>query len=963
MYIFQVLNKSKHDVGAAESDSQDDPELQLALMLSKQTDNVNPSLDIDDPVSFDHEKSVQFTDKVAPDDSQEDLDEELKIAIERSKLDSNQTSRSDLDTHTISKLQKDINGDVDLSGMSPKQIKTPSVNLDILPDEDKQLRLAIEMSKIMSTPVKIDEEETDFQMREALERSKLDHTPQKLIDDSDFQLKLAIERSKIEYSPKKSDTELENKILKEAIERSIIQQSPKATSIKRKLDISNDCVVRRKLVRSLESKLEENMDRVANTDGFNEELVIDISDSQNSIIQTKEVASLHDEVIQIDSQSQEIDIEEKVLKSSSDFTGMKPIPVNTFSDVTSYATENDDISRKVKDCNFLFSSDEHVNSSADEFVNSNVDEEVDDDLIPPSPCKDKFNASQLSISFKSSSMKGEDTLHSVASGGPKRCKSDLSKSVTLGIEIPTKILLTQHDRTAEVPDSSSKEKCDQEFCVKKEAKLSKNSDFSLKSSLFRFVDENASDDDDSFSDCDDNDNPIDYDGSENNSSRSIEDIFHSDVTGVKSSHVPETNTNSDKVPKTNENVPNLTTSGILVSKHSEQHIQTFCIKESNQTRKSVKQRDSNMDKTANVDSSRTNNTEVSAILTVEEHSNIKLEPGDENPYHTDSNLGPGYNDEKVLNINSKDIDSTLVKTEPDDSQKDNSGFYGFDSDMEEVDFNPDLDDSDNDPLYEVTKDDVASTESSNSDCSAADKDDMDELISRVDPDYLPNISRPKKRRKTKKDCSRSSRVPSNSIHIKTEKSENSVVDTEMDAVLAQMLQRELNKESHDELLAGKIHAGLSASALVHETDEEVARRLHTELNSTNSSTADELINSKDAIFGYENKVLESKKEQYCKKKQGNMEHIDLLETDNLVKELQRREMEKIERMKRTLAEDKRLAELLQENPDVEKGKLYVIVVMELVKLSKLTFCVVCRRADASKVLDKVLFFQPKSVDI
>ena len=1122
--MFQVIQKSKHDALSVDTDSQDDPELQLVLMLSKETDQVNPVKNITKPGN----DGIQGIDKSVVDitdvdnnvsgESQEELDEQMRLAIERSKLDSGHNhmidDKSSDGLHRSSNSGKDfpdVSQDINVNdsiGMSTlhedeneqlslaismskltkthekpnqevldiqlqeaielsKSISTPKKSnqelLDIqiqeaiklsksitTPEESNQEMLdsqmqvaielsksisapensnqelldihmqeAIELSKSISTPKKSNEEVLDIQMQEVIERSKLDHTPQKAVD-ADYQLKLAIERSKIENSPKVLDSELEQKILKVAIEKSIAEQSPVSSPRKRKHNYIDDCNVSRKILRTPEKKCFRGRDQfeAATTDN---EGVIYLCDSQNSIIQGDAKAGSNEDVIQIDSQSQDINSDEE-LETQEKPKHVKSLDMNTDEElktqekakhVKSWDMTNDTLcltegeyrNKEPMNSASNMDSDEeletkekakHVKSwdmknvtlcltegenRNKEPMNSmcNMDsdaydsiEEDEEDLIPPSPSNDSLNSSQLSVGFNSFTAKSNasnvlssesmrysgdskninldsslqlqepnsklcNSLTSTCEGTEDFCvaqKSSVLSQVSTKVTNPQKSTELSQESTKVTNRQTSPDFSD--ICTTG-ANLpeSNNSDSSkLKSSLLRLVDENASDDD-SFSESDsEDDNIVEHNKSHDDSTGSLADIFQGDKIDDRIINVPSKDTNSNEVPKLSETVPNLSSS--LVSLSTEQCPQARYSRYTSKT---------NMGSDLKMPKSETNDIRVSEkdVNTVASDWQlcIKVEPVDEG-MTTSPPLNPCETAKKKIVENSKFISDVIVKSESKEqneslvySQKDSLEFDGYDSDMDEVYFNPDLDDSDADPSFKPGK--ASSTESSISD----DDDNMDELISKIDPVYLPSISRPKKRRKSQqKDTrkktsdfsdskSRKKRHASNDIVVKVEKSESPVVDTDMDAMLAQMLQRELNKEaeslasvnsrgSNSEHFAGRIqaHSLLPSSAV--ETDEELARRLDAELNNKSTSS------------GYEHKQTSNLTVEACQNKSedkgsGNNQpeyfgQEDLVGTDNLVEELQRRELEKIRRMQEFLEDDKKLAEKLQENY-AENGKL------------------------------------------
>ena len=1072
--MFQVIQKSKHDAPSVDTDSQDDPELQLALMLSKQTDQINHVKNITKPG-----KGSQGIDKSVVDitdvdnnisgESQEELDEQMRIAIERSKLDSKHNSM--IDDKSSDGLHRRINSDVDFPDMSPDISVNVSIDMNTLPeDEDEQLSLAITMSKLIktpekpnqevldiqmqeaielsksintpkksneevldiqmqeaiklsksvstpeksndevldiqlqeaielskslstpkesnqellniqmqeaitlsksiSTPKKSNEELLDIQMQEVIEMSKLGHTPQK-VADADYQLKLAIERSKIENSPKFTDSELEQKILKVAIEKSIAEKSPASSPRKRKHNHIDECNVSRKILRTPEKKCFGGRDTFEAATIDNEG-VISLCDSQNSMIQGNEMTGSNVDVIQIDSQSQDINSDEE------SETQEKPKYVKSWdmaNDTLCLTGEN----RKKEAMNSA------SNVDSDAYDSLGEDEE---DLIPPSPSNDSVNSSQISVGFNSFTAKSNAS--SVLSSESMRCSGD-SKNINLDsslqLQEPNSKLYdsltstcegtedfcgtqkssvlsqvstkgTNPQKSSELSQESSKVTNRQTFtelsdvCTRV-ANLpeSNNSDSSkLKSSLLRLVDENASDDD-SFSESDsEDDNVVEHDKSHDDSTGSVADIFQSDKTDDRIINVPSKDTNSNEVPKLLKTVPNLSSS--LVNEATKQCAQARYSKYTSKTNIGSDLKMANSESNNNRVCEKNVNTKASDL-----QSFIKVEPCNEG-MNTNSPLKPCETAKKETVENSKFISDVIVKSESKElneslvySQKDSTEYYGYDSDMDEVNFNPDLDDSDADPSFQPGK--ASSSESSISDDDDDDDDDddnMDELISKIDPDYLPSISRPKVRRKSqqkdttgRKKTSDSSdskpkkkRHASNDIVVKLEKSESPVVDTGMDARLAQMLQRELNKEaenlasvnsrgSNSEHLAGKMR-GHSLSASEVETDEELARRLDAELNNKNSSSRYEHHKARDSAGvlprgSTSDSVCqtESEAERSGYKQPENLGVEDLVGTDNLVKELQRRELEKIQRMQKFLEDDKKLAEKLQENY-TENGK-------------------------------------------
>ena len=1117
--MFQVIQKSKQDAKSVDTDSQDDPELQLALMLSKETDQVNPVRNITKPGNG----GIQGIDKSTVDindvhnnvlgESQEELDEQMRIAIERSKLDSRHNSM--IDNKTGDGPHRRINSDVHVPDVSPDISVHDSIGMSTLPeDEDEQLSLAISMSKViktpensnqevldiqmqeaielsksistpkqsnqelldiqmqeviklsksintpkksneevldiqmqeaielsksistpkksnevqmqeaiklsksintpeksnremldsqmqvafelsksintpeksneevldvqmqeaielsksLSTPKESDQELLDIQMQEVIERSKLDHTPQKVVD-ADYQLKVAIERSKIENSPKILDSELEQKILKVAIAKSIAEHSPVSSPRKRKHNLIDDCNVSRKILRTPEKKCFGGRDtfEAATTDN---EGVINLCDSQNSIIQGIEMTGSNEEVIQIDSQSQDINTDEE-LEAQENIKHVK-----------SWDMTNDTLCLTGENIN-----KEPMNSA------SNVDSDAydsiegdEEDLIPPSPCKDSLNSSQISVGFNSFTAKSNAS--SVLSSEIMRCSGD-SKNIILNsslqLQEPNRKLcdsltstcegtedfcvaqkssvlsqvstkVTSPQKSSELSQESSKVTNSQtspelsDVCTTV-ANLpeSNNSDSSkLKSSLLRLVDENASDDE-SFSESDsEDDNGVDHNKSHDDSTGSVADIFEGDKTDDRIINVPSKDTNSNEVPKLSETVPKLSSS--LVNEATEQCAQARYSKYTGETNM---QSDSKMAKSESNDRS-VSETGVNTIAS-DLQSFIKVEPADEDII-TSPPLNPHETAKKKTAENSKLISDVIVKSESKEqneslvySQRDSSEYCGYDSDMDEVNFNPDLDDSDADPSFKPGK--ASSTESSISD-DDDDDDNMDELISKIDPDYLPSITRPKKRRTSQqKDTtgrkktsdssdskSKKRRHANNDIVVKVEKSESPVIDTGMDAMLAQMLQRGLNKEaeslasvnsrgSNSAHIAGRMQGhSLSPSDAV-ETDEELARRLDAELNNENSSSGYEHHKARDSAGvlprgSASDSVCQTKSEA---EPRGNKHPEllgvnDIMGTDNLVKELQRRELEKIQRMQKFLEVDKKLAEKLQEN-FTENGKL------------------------------------------
>ena len=1061
--MFQVIEKSKHDAPLVDTDSQDDPELQLALMLSKETDQVNHVKNITKPgnggVQGIDKSVVNMTDvdNNVSGESQVELDEEMRIAIERSKLDSGRNHM--IDDKSSDGLHRRINSDKDFPNVSPDINMNDSIDMNTLPeDEDEQLSLAISMSKLIKTPENPDQEildiqmqkaielsksictpkksneemldiqtleaielsksintpknsnkeVLDIQMQEVIERSKLDHTPQKVVD-ADYQLKLAIERSKVENSPKILNSELEQNILKVAIEKRIAEQSPVSSPRKRKHNLIDECNVSRKILRTPEKKGFGGIDKfeAATTDN---EGVINLCDSQNSIIQGNEMTGSNEDVIQIDSQSQDIDSDEeserqekpKYVKSwdmTNDtlcLTGenRNKEPMNSASNMDSdEKLETQEKAKHVKSWNMTKDTlclrgknrnKEPMNSMCN--MDSDAYDSIEEDeldLIPPSPSSESLNSSQISVCFNSLTAKSNfassvlssegmrysgdskninldsslqlqepnsklcDSFTSTCEGTEDFCvsqKSSVLSQVSTKVTNPQKSSELSQEFTKGTNPQTSPELSD--VCTRV-ANLheSNNSDSSkLKSSLLRLVDENASDDD-SFSESDsEDDNVVEHNKSHDDSMGSVADIFQGDKTDDSIINVPSKDTYSNEVPKLSETLPKLSSS--LVSKAMEQCPQARYRKYTSKTKIPSNLK---MAKSEFHDSS-VSETCVNTVAS-DLQSFIKVEPVDEGMI-TSPTLNPCETVTKKTAENSKFISDIVVKSESKEqneslvySQKDSAEYYGYDSDMDEVNFNPDLDDSDADPSFKPDK--ASSTESSISD---DDDDNMDELISKIDPDYLPSISRPKIRRKsqqkdTRKKTSDSSdakskkkRHASNDIVVKVEKSESPVVDTDIDAMLAQMLQRELNKEAENLAsvnsrgsnsgahLAGRMQGhALSASDAV-EADEELARRLDAELNNKNSSSGYEHRKARDSAGvlprgSASDSVCQSESEA---ERSGNMqpEHLgveDLVGTDNLVKELQRRELEKIQRMQKFLEDDKKLAEKLQEN-FTENGK-------------------------------------------
>ena len=958
-----MLIKSKQDAGTIATDSQDDPELQLALMLSREDNaslNAGPcghSFDqsLDKYCSNRENPERDKIDAIEIEDSQEDIDDGLKLAIEMSKQNSKDTDKGNVGNSSDNRENDHVDDDIS-STVSLVRKTVISVEGSENVDDDPQLKLAIEMSKQTNTPEKLNDKDSDLHMLEAIERSKTDNTPHKIADfdhylmaalelsiqeksppdavHEDAYLKEAIERSKVDHTPKKAgyDLELEKAIemskvdhtpkrigfedreLKLAIERSIVEQSPKHASLKRKLDTGEICDIRKKSMKSTredalrteeirESEhLHVNMKKVCKFCRANE--------SKNA--ETREYEN--NEVIQIDSQSQELESAEPGFNSVSAselvVTEISKSDRTVHSDLLDSLNNNEGIKsfldQRKKDsvqnqtenvCDSLANIQTHcdtVNSA--EHLNSDMEE--DEDFIPPSPNKSASNLSQLNSSLQSSI--GRTPL-SITLSGSRKMETEPSK-----VKSETEKL----ECTSEINNNSGNGLSDKTKKTNSCRRESKATDFSLKTSLFRFVDENASESDyDSYDDDD-------RSGSDNDSFKSAEDIFtepdndtESDFGLKKSTDVQEKNTNSAEVPygSESENVPNIRRVSNLVNRLAVNQ-NSHTSNTSNSKQNSGQGGQSNAVRSL---------CELDILPTEIIMENIKKEK------EADTEKASGNNkymkDTPKESVKGPKIKRKVaIKQEPIDQispevvQKEFSDFYTYDSEMDEVDFNPDLDDIDHDPTYEAGKNDLDSSDSSDHDNDTSEDDALDEFISKVDPEFLPQINRPKQRRKKtpKKEATKKTATTpeAKSVKIKREKLDNfdvklkienpdrSAVSTEMDAVLAKLLDKQINKGVNN-----SIH---SSKSRIVDNDKLYARQVQTESQApTNSTVDDETLAKRYQI------VL-------------NCGATDYNETEELVKELQRRELEKLERMRRTVEEDERIARMMQDNPDLDQGILF-----------------------------------------
>ena len=231
------MNKSKQEAGTIATDSQDDPELQLALMLSRKDNHTHSTATVDqsrhsagqstDKYSSNRENPERDKiDAIEIEDSQEDMDDSVKLALEISKVDGRDVGKGDLvwisDERGNVYRDQERNLTDSLGRKTVISIKDSEKIVD--DDDDLQLKLAIEMSKQTNTPEKLIAKDSDLHMLEAIERSKIDHTPEKPAD-FEHHLIAALEMSIQENSL--PDADHEDPYLKEVIERSKVDHTPK----------------------------------------------------------------------------------------------------------------------------------------------------------------------------------------------------------------------------------------------------------------------------------------------------------------------------------------------------------------------------------------------------------------------------------------------------------------------------------------------------------------------------------------------------------------------------------------------------------------------------------------------------------------------------------------------------------------------------------------------------------------
>ena len=873
--IFQVLNSSRRDAAAVETDSQQDPELQLALLLSREEiqnnaispDKYYPSYSGSAPNSIEASSGP-----VSIDTGSQENDEELKLVIELSKQDRKQTNNENV--RNI--VNRNDLTDVNTPHVSVKE-REAVLNIEDsekFEDEEVQLKIALELSKQTTTPLELIEEDSDIHLLEAVERSKTDHTPVKISDGSDqlklvierskyenshhktfedlhlqkaiersrcdhtpqkteadLELKQAIERSKIEHSQKRSDVDIKDAVLKIAIERSIEDQSPKHATVTRKIDTREVCNFRKNVMKTNRDKtVEPNKNKGLDPLSIKEKISV-VCSSNRAVTNNKLKEIGKEEVIQIDSQSQEIETERTELEIQFDSNEdkceiLEPIPNanNSFlpsddKEENEYLTEHVGKNSSIQNLSDgLLNIQNHKDIMGDAEDISDVNDE--DDLVPPSPNKNPSNLSQLSISIR----------------------SDTSKTESSNIE---------------------------------RRKSKKN--FNLKTCLLKFVDENNSDEENSCSDSDDGSGGNHggagsecNTGSDSESSKSVEDIFSQPDSDVglnacsgKSINVSKSNSDCEKGASSNQDVPHLSNANILVS--------TTIVSDSvNTVNNKIKIQSNTSEIQTNLYMHRRSCVQESRTADRKKAISIKQEPCDF-------------------------ISSETV------GQKEFSDPYTNDSEMIEVDFNLQSDDSDKDPTCETSI-----NENSESSEQYNDDDDVDELISKVDPEFLPRISRPKKRRKKTpqkepvKKISESQKAKYTTIKQEKldkvdiqQEIEKPEVSTEMDAALAKLLDKQIN---------GGMDSFISNSGTVN--DELFARQIQAELELEAQMKKDNLM--EDIITDQYETVDKSRP-------------IDPSDPEDLVKELQQREMEKIERMRRALDEDERLARMMQDNPEVNQG--------------------------------------------
>ena len=889
-------------------------------------------------------------------DSQEEIDDSLKLALEISKLDNNVVEKGNNVEVFEEKGNVPIDqrkGPIDSSGKKTDTVVNieDSENVAAVDDEDDvQLKLAIEMSKQTNTPEKIldkDLDGSDPYILEAIKRSKIDHTPEKAkdfdhylktaiemsiqessLDHDDPALQEIIERSKVDHTPKKvadHDLELEKAIemsmiehtpksvenenihLKLAIERSIIEQSPKLSAVKRKLDTSDSCDIRKKIVRNNEDiqtihGRESDFPSIKEAETFcNVEYLNDMK--------TKE--SENEAVILIDSQSQELESEDAemdclpVQETVDSETAMSDTLSNGLNETKD---KHFSFNEKVKESKqnqlecVLRSPDEgrsqsEISSSVANLRNNiepNEDCDDDDDFVPPSPDKSASNLSQLNLS-----------LHSSASFTP--LSASLSRS-SKGETEPSKFIPEPEKLEPSETNHNNSGQNEQIRKTKKERGTAKVNDFSLKTSLLRFVDEDCSesdydsDDDDDENDIDDNDN-CEGDGrkgSDNDSFKSAEDMFNQpdcDTESVSGSRtqigVQDKNSSINQVPIVNEseNVPNIFRVNNLVnvsvvnqgftSSNDFNSKPDTCLGRQSGKSGSLSEQGQKMSPT------------VTIVTNVKKEKDVDSDKVNESPKDKRT---------AAFKQRSADLSTSTVDC-----------YSTYDSQMDEIDFNPDLDDIDNDPTYEAGKSDQDSSESDNDVSEDDNGDDLSDLISKVDPEFLPPISRPKKRRKKtpkKETVKKTATSPkTKSVKVKQEKTdyvhvkvkeENPDTTTEMDAALARLLDQQINKSTSSS-------TNCSTSNLAN-SDKEYTRHIKVEEESDLPELPEFNIDTRnDEKLAQQNRtILNSRPTTHN-------------ETEDLVKELQRRELEKLERRRRLLEEDERIARMMQDNSDQDQG--------------------------------------------
>ena len=968
------MNKSKQEAGTIATDSQDDPELQLALMLSREDNHSSATLDQSrhnsyqsiDKYSPNRENPERDkTDAIEIEDSQEDMDDSIRLALEMSKFDDKDLEKGNM--VGVSDVRGNVYRDQG-SGLTDSSGKKTVISIEDsenVAEEELELKLAIEMSKQTNTPEKLIDTDSDLHVLEAIERSKIDHTPEKAAefdhhliaalemsiqenslpnaDHEDSYLKEVIERSKVDHTPKKVaayDFELEKAILmsivehtpkkvenedrhlKLAIEQSIVEQSLKLTAVKRKLDTSDMCDIRKKISRNngdIQRLHEKESDplNVKEAERF-------CRTNQLKAMEAREIES--EVVILIDSQSQESEEAEmdslSVPEIADTETGLSDSLSKSLIDNSSLDLRQDqrqiDTTENPSECfrKSPVDTDTHcdiVNDAIDSRRDDDNHEQDDDDddFIPPSPDKSTSNLSQLNASHQSN---GSFTPISTLLSGSRKEETESSKEESESEKLESAKVMRTYTNNGHYEQTEK---------TNKDRGESKVTDFSLKTSLLRFVDDNASESD--YDSCDDDDFD-DYVGagkscSDNDSFESADDMFtqpdcdsESNVGPKKLSNVQNENTNTVQVPYVTKNVPNIWRVSNLVNlpvrNESSHSPSKLCSKRGNSLERQPNTDGSLFERDKNVSPTKT-------IV-----ANIKKEKDvDANKVSLENNYSNMDVQKRESNISPKRKGTVAIKQKPSDQiaskidvQKGFSDFYStYDSQMDEIDFNPDLDDIDNDPTYEAGKNDMDSSESSDDISDDDEGDDLDELISKVDPEFLPPISRPKKRRKKtpKKDSTKKTATSPKTksvqikqenldgldVQVKVEKSDRPDVSTETDKALAKLLDKQINKRTGSSTNSSKDY--------IADNDELFARQVKTEIDSDLPDLYVDTVNDEKLAKQYQT-VL-------------NSGTPDRNETEELIRELQRRELEKLERMRRTLEEDERIARMIQDNPDQDQG--------------------------------------------